>query len=86
MVDCGTHKVLRYDPVKRSSKLQEEMITKANAQQRAGRAGRVAEGQCFRLYEKDEFEMMQASVAKHKPQAWLRPFSRILRESSSRST
>ncbi|KAL8445498.1 hypothetical protein Emed_005579 [Eimeria media] len=59
VIDCGTHKMLRYDAVKRSSKLQEEMITKANAQQRAGRAGRVTEGLCLRLYEREEFEAMQ---------------------------
>ncbi|OEH79715.1 hypothetical protein cyc_01803 [Cyclospora cayetanensis] len=58
VVDCGTHKMLRYDPSRRSSKLQEELITKANAQQRSGRAGRVAEGHCFRLYEKGEFNDM----------------------------
>ncbi|XP_026192079.1 uncharacterized protein LOC34618749 [Cyclospora cayetanensis] len=63
VVDCGTHKMLRYDPSRRSSKLQEELITKANAQQRSGRAGRVAEGHCFRLYEKGEFnDMPQAET------------------------
>ncbi|KAL8451607.1 hypothetical protein Emag_002650 [Eimeria magna] len=59
VIDCGTHKMLRYDAVKRSSKLQEEMITQANAQQRAGRAGRVTEGLCLRLYEREEFDAMQ---------------------------
>ena len=58
VIDCGTHKMLRYDAAKRSNKLQEELITKSNAQQRAGRAGRVARGCCFRLYEKEEFEEM----------------------------
>ncbi|CDJ63833.1 DEAH-box RNA/DNA helicase, putative [Eimeria necatrix] len=58
VIDCGTHKVLRYDPSKRSSRLQEELITKANAQQRRGRAGRVSEGCCLRLYQKDEFANM----------------------------
>ncbi|KAL8436579.1 hypothetical protein ACSSS7_001611 [Eimeria intestinalis] len=61
VIDCGTHKMLRYDVARRSSKLQEEMITQANAQQRAGRAGRVTEGLCLRLYEREEFDAMQNS-------------------------
>lgn len=59
VIDCGTHKMLRYDASRRSSRLQEELITKANAQQRMGRAGRVVEGRCFRLYEREEFLNMQ---------------------------
>jgi HrpA-like RNA helicase len=41
VVDCGLVKEMRYDPVANMSSLEEVVISKASARQRAGRAGRV---------------------------------------------
>lgn len=37
-------------------------ISKANALQRAGRAGREAEGKCYRLYIKNDYEELQEQI------------------------
>lgn len=58
VVDCGRRKLLTYDPSKKINRLAEEAVSKANAQQRAGRAGRVAAGECFRLYTRKEFQVL----------------------------
>jgi HrpA-like RNA helicase len=41
VVDCGLVKEMRFDPVANTSSLEEVVISKASARQRAGRAGRV---------------------------------------------
>ncbi|PFH33414.1 DEAD/DEAH box helicase domain-containing protein [Besnoitia besnoiti] len=56
VIDSGLHKQMEFDPRKRLSQLREQAISRSAAQQRAGRAGRVAAGECFRLYEKSVFE------------------------------
>jgi HrpA-like RNA helicase len=43
----------RYDPANGLSILKEVVISKCHAQQRAGRAGRVQQGHCWRLYEEE---------------------------------
>jgi ATP-dependent RNA helicase DDX35 len=37
-------------------------VSKAQAQQRAGRAGREAEGQCYRLYTETAYEGLQEAT------------------------
>ncbi|MBT8460598.1 MAG: ATP-dependent helicase HrpB, partial [Boseongicola sp.] len=44
----------RYDPGSGMSRLVTERVTRAEADQRRGRAGRVAEGVCYRLWTKGE--------------------------------
>lgn len=56
VVDCGLLKELRYDPVGNISSLQEVAVTRASARQRAGRAGRVRPGHCWRLYSQEYLE------------------------------
>ena len=53
VVDCGLVKELRYDPKGNMSSLEEVVISRASARQRAGRAGRVRPGHCWRLYTKE---------------------------------
>ncbi|VDO99487.1 unnamed protein product [Soboliphyme baturini] len=50
VVDTGKEKVRLYDTVTGASKFVVQWISKASANQRAGRAGRIAPGECYRLY------------------------------------
>ncbi|MEX0328094.1 MAG: ATP-dependent helicase HrpB [Ruegeria sp.] len=54
VVDMGQARRARFDPGSGMSRLVTERVTRAEAVQRAGRAGRVAEGVCFRLWTKGE--------------------------------
>ncbi|MEC8295602.1 MAG: ATP-dependent helicase HrpB [Pseudomonadota bacterium] len=54
VVDVGRARRARFDPGSGMSRLVTEKVTKAEATQRAGRAGRVAEGTCYRLWTKGE--------------------------------
>eukprot|EP00755_Sulcionema_specki_P019880 Sspe_Gene.12250::Locus_4166_Transcript_1_9_Confidence_0.176_Length_4267::g.12250::m.12250/K18995/DHX29; ATP-dependent RNA helicase DHX29 len=50
VIDTGKAKVAQYDQQSQITTLKESWISKASAKQRAGRAGRVREGICFRMY------------------------------------
>ena len=50
VVDSGLHKVARYDPARAIDSLEIERIPQNSAGQRAGRAGRVAAGAVWRLW------------------------------------
>jgi len=54
VVDGGRARRARFDPGSGMSRLVTERVTRAEADQRRGRAGRVAEGLCFRLWAKGE--------------------------------
>ena len=54
VVDGGRARRARFDPGSGMSRLVTEKVTRAEATQRAGRAGRVAEGTCYRLWTKGE--------------------------------
>jgi ATP-dependent helicase HrpB len=54
VVDCGLARRARFDPGTGMSRLVTERVTRAEAMQRAGRAGRVAEGVCFRMWARAE--------------------------------
>ncbi|WP_170426636.1 ATP-dependent helicase HrpB [Ruegeria arenilitoris] len=54
VVDMGQARRARFDPGSGMSRLVTERVTRAEATQRAGRAGRVAEGICYRLWSKGE--------------------------------
>jgi HrpA-like RNA helicase len=56
VVDTGRVKETRYDPSTHMSSLVAVYTSKAAASQRAGRAGRVRAGDCFRLYTQEFFE------------------------------
>jgi ATP-dependent helicase HrpB len=50
VIDVGLAREPRYDPNSGFSRLETVAISQASADQRAGRAGRVAEGWCYRLW------------------------------------
>lgn len=54
VVDAGRARRARFDPASGMSRLVTERVTRAEAEQRRGRAGRVAEGTCYRLWSKGE--------------------------------
>lgn len=56
VIDAGRVKEQTFDPISGSSCLATAWISKACAKQRAGRAGRVQPGVCFRLYSSDRYE------------------------------
>lgn len=50
VIDCGFNKSTAFNPRTGMESLTVVPISKASANQRAGRAGRVAPGKCFRIY------------------------------------
>lgn len=54
VIDAGRARRARFDPASGMSRLVTERVTKAEAEQRRGRAGRVASGICYRLWTKGE--------------------------------
>ncbi|BGP20309.1 Salivary acidic proline-rich phosphoprotein 1/2 [Rhodosporidiobolus nylandii] len=55
VVDCGLAKEKRYHAGTGIDSLMTESISQSSAKQRAGRAGREADGYCFRLYTERAF-------------------------------
>ncbi|XP_078480964.1 ATP-dependent DNA/RNA helicase DHX36 [Ciona intestinalis] len=52
VIDCGKIKIRKFEAGKNISSLNAEWVTRANAKQRKGRAGRVQEGYCYHLFSK----------------------------------
>ncbi|CAD2220542.1 ATP-dependent RNA helicase DHX57 [Angomonas deanei] len=56
VIDSGKAKENRYNARKSLSELVTVSVSKANCKQRQGRAGRVREGYCFRLFTEAQFD------------------------------
>ncbi len=56
VVDAGLARISRYNPRTRTKRLPVEPVSKSSANQRKGRAGRVQDGICIRLYSEEDFE------------------------------
>ena len=54
VIDAGLARRARFDPASGMSRLVTERVSRAEATQRAGRAGRVAAGACYKLWTKGE--------------------------------
>ncbi|KAK5148940.1 hypothetical protein LTR04_000294, partial [Oleoguttula sp. CCFEE 6159] len=60
VVDTGKLRDSRYDQVRRITKLQCVWVSKSNSKQRAGRAGRVQNGNYYALFSKPRYESLRA--------------------------
>ena len=60
VIDTGKHKEMRFDERRQVSRLIQSFISRANAKQRRGRAGRVQEGLCFHLFTKSRHDHLIA--------------------------
>lgn len=56
VIDTGLARMSRYNPRTRTKRLPVEPISQSSANQRAGRAGRVRDGVCIRLYSQEDFD------------------------------
>eukprot|EP01029_Cantina_marsupialis_P020963 TRINITY_DN496_c1_g1_i1.p1 TRINITY_DN496_c1_g1~~TRINITY_DN496_c1_g1_i1.p1 ORF type:complete len:734 (-),score=186.24 TRINITY_DN496_c1_g1_i1:300-2441(-) len=63
VIDCGFSKIKTFSARLRVDALTIAPISKANASQRAGRAGRTGPGKCIRLYSEKAFDRMEAFPA-----------------------
>lgn len=55
VIDTGLARMSRYSPQARTRRLPIEPISQSSADQRKGRAGRMAEGVCLRLYSEEDY-------------------------------
>lgn len=58
VVDSGLTRRLQYNPSTGMNRLITVTVSKASAEQRKGRAGRLGPGVCYRLYSKQTFQAM----------------------------
>jgi ATP-dependent helicase HrpA len=55
VIDAGLARISRYNPRTRTKRLPVEKISQSSANQRKGRAGRVQDGICIRLYSEEDY-------------------------------
>ncbi len=60
VVDAGLARVPRFDPASGMTGLDTQRIARASATQRAGRAGRLQPGVCYRLWSQSQHEQLAA--------------------------
>lgn len=60
VVDAGLARVPRFDPNSGMTRLETQRISRASATQRAGRAGRLQPGACYRLWSQAQHEQLAA--------------------------
>ncbi|MGI1077447.1 ATP-dependent helicase HrpB [Pseudomonas aeruginosa] len=60
VVDAGLARVPRFDPASGMTRLDTQRISRASATQRAGRAGRLEPGVCYRLWSQTQHEQLAA--------------------------
>ena len=59
VIDSGFVRLSRFNPRNQIQELQIEQVSQASARQRRGRCGRIADGICIYLYEKERLEASQ---------------------------
>lgn len=63
VVDSGLARISRFSPHSRTRRLPIEPIPKSSAEQRKGRAGRLEDGICIRLYSEDDYNLREDFAA-----------------------
>lgn len=63
VVDTGTARISRYSPKSKLQRLPIEPVSRASADQRAGRCGRVGPGVCIRLYSEEDYQSREQYTA-----------------------
>lgn len=54
VLDSGLEREYFYDEIRKMSFIKETKISKSSADQRKGRAGRIANGYCFKMYKQED--------------------------------
>ncbi len=55
VIDPGTARISRYSPRSKTQRLPIEAVSRASADQRAGRCGRIGPGVCVRLFSEEDY-------------------------------
>mmetsp|Transcript_14939 Transcript_14939/g.48465 ORF Transcript_14939/g.48465 Transcript_14939/m.48465 type:complete len:651 (-) Transcript_14939:268-2220(-) len=76
VVDCARMKEKRYDPARRMESLDDVLVSRANAKQRRGRAGRVRPGVAFHLNTSHSFD--HVAEAHQQPEIRRVPLERLV--------
>jgi ATP-dependent helicase HrpB len=84
VVDSGGSRVPRYDAAAGLTRLHTVRVTRASADQRRGRAGRVAPGACYRLWEAHEDAALLPRARAELLEADLAPLALLLAEQGVR--
>ncbi len=75
VIDAGLAREAAFDPVSGMTRLQTRRVSRSAAEQRAGRAGRVAPGVCYRLWSAGQHEQLAAHAQAEILQADLAPLA-----------
>jgi ATP-dependent helicase HrpB len=75
VVDSGLVRRARFDPVTGMSRLETQRISRASAEQRAGRAARIQEGVCYRAWSEGAHGSLAAFTAPEIADADLAPLA-----------
>ncbi|KAJ7400248.1 putative ATP-dependent RNA helicase DHX35 [Pitangus sulphuratus] len=73
VIDCGFVKLRAYNPKTAIECLVVVPVSKASANQRAGRAGRNRSGKCYRLYTEEDFEKLPKATVPEMQRSNLAP-------------
>ncbi|NXC43556.1 DHX35 helicase, partial [Penelope pileata] len=73
VIDCGFVKLRAYNPKTAIECLVVVPVSKASANQRAGRAGRNRSGKCYRLYTEEDYEKLPKSTVPEMQRSNLAP-------------
>ncbi|MEW6446196.1 MAG: ATP-dependent helicase HrpB [Pseudomonadota bacterium] len=85
VVDAGLMRVSRFDPASGMTRLVTQRVSRANAEQRRGRAGRLGPGVCVRLWDEGEQARLPAQAEPEIARADLLPLALELAAWGARS-